>query len=80
MRSLIRHPKDSWTGMIFLLIDFAAVMIGRDYPMGSAGRMGPAYFPTILGSLLALTGMIRIVRYRATARSARPARPLPPRR
>jgi hypothetical protein len=30
--------------------------------MGSAGRMGPAYFPTVLGSLLALIGVIAMVR------------------
>jgi hypothetical protein len=30
--------------------------------MGSAGRMGPAYFPTVLGSLLAIIGLLGIVR------------------
>lgn len=30
--------------------------------MGTAGRMGPAYFPTILGSLLALIGAVGIAR------------------
>jgi hypothetical protein len=62
MRKLIRHPKDFWTGIIFLFVGLAAVIIGRDYPMGRAGRMGPAYFPTILGWLLALIGLIGVVR------------------
>lgn len=62
MPSLIRHPKDFWTGIIFLCLGLAAVIIGRDYPMGTAGRMGPAYFPSVLGGILALLGLIGIVR------------------
>ena len=30
--------------------------------MGSAGRMGPAYFPSVLGTLLAVIGLIGIIR------------------
>jgi hypothetical protein len=60
--SNIRHPKDFWTGIIFLVVGLAAVIIGRNYTMGTAGRMGPAYFPTILGGLLALIGLAAIVR------------------
>lgn len=30
--------------------------------MGTAGRMGPAYFPTVLGGLLTLIGAIAVVR------------------
>lgn len=30
--------------------------------MGTAGKMGPAYFPTILGSLLALIGATVVIR------------------
>jgi hypothetical protein len=59
---LIRHPKDFWTGIIFLFFGIAAVVIGQDYPMGRAGKMGPAYFPTILGSLLILVGLIAVAR------------------
>jgi hypothetical protein len=60
--TFIRHPKDFWTGIIFLVIGLAAVYIGQDYQMGSAGRMGPAYFPTILGALLAVIGLIAVIR------------------
>lgn len=62
MPTFIRHPKDFWTGIIFLFFGLAAVFIGQDYQMGTAGRMGPAYFPTILGSLLAVIGLIAVVR------------------
>lgn len=62
MPSFIRHPKDFWTGIIFLTIGMAAIIIGLDYPMGSAGRMGPAYFPSVLGGLLTLIGAIGVIR------------------
>lgn len=62
MPSFIRHPKDFWTGIIFLCVGLAAVIIGRDYSMGTAGRMGPAYFPTILGGMLALIGVAAVMR------------------
>lgn len=62
MPSFIRHPKDFWIGIIFLCVGLAAVIIGRDYTMGTAGRMGPAYFPTILGGLLALIGIAAVTR------------------
>jgi hypothetical protein len=62
MSSRIHHPKDFWTGIIFLVLGLAAVLIGRDYPMGTAGRMGPGYFPTILGALLSLIGAVGIAR------------------
>ncbi len=62
MPSFIRHPKDFWTGIIFLFFGLGAVYIGQDYAMGSAGRMGPAYFPSVLGTLLAVIGLIGIIR------------------
>jgi putative tricarboxylic transport membrane protein len=60
--SFIRDPKDFWSGIIFIAIGLAAVIIGRDYAMGTAGRMGPAYFPTILGTLLAVIGGVSVIR------------------
>lgn len=62
MPSFIRHPKDFWTGIIFLFFGLAAVIIGFEYPMGTAGRMGPAYFPSVLGGLLTLVGMVGVIR------------------
>ncbi|MFC5514049.1 tripartite tricarboxylate transporter TctB family protein [Massilia jejuensis] len=62
MPSFIRHPKDFWTGCIFLFFGLAAIIIGLEYPMGSAGRMGPAYFPSVLGGLLALVGLVGVIR------------------
>ena len=62
MQSLIRNPKEFWSGVMFTLFGVAAVFIGQDYTIGSAGKMGPGYFPTALGSILAVLGLIAIVR------------------
>ncbi len=56
------ESKDFWSGIIFLVVGAAFVGLGRGYPMGTAMRMGPGYFPTMLGALLALIGLALIVR------------------
>lgn len=48
--------------MMFLFFGLAAVYIAQEYSMGSARRMGPAYFPVMLGWLLALIGFVSVVR------------------
>lgn len=55
MRS-VRHPKDFLAGLIFAAFGIAAVVIGSDYPLGTAARMGPGYFPRVLGILLIVLG------------------------
>lgn len=59
---MIRNPKDFWSGVMFVAVGVLAVLVARDYPMGSALRMGPAYFPTVLGVLLTLVGAATMVR------------------
>ncbi|CAN7381246.1 tripartite tricarboxylate transporter TctB family protein [Massilia sp. LjRoot122] len=62
MTSIVRHPKNFWIGLIFLCFGLAAIYLIGDNEMGSAGRMGPGYFPTVLGGLLALVGLGGIIR------------------
>jgi hypothetical protein len=62
MPQLIRNPKDFWSGVLFVAVGALAVVVARDYPLGSALRMGPAYFPTVLGLLLVLVGTATMVR------------------
>jgi putative tricarboxylic transport membrane protein len=40
----------------------SAIVIARDYEMGTALKMGAAYFPSVLGALLILIGSISIIR------------------
>jgi hypothetical protein len=54
----IKNQKDFNAGLLFILSGAGFAIVARDYPMGSAVRMGPAYFPTILGWLLVVLGLI----------------------
>ena len=56
MRSVL-NSKDFWGGAMLIAIGAAAMVIARDYPFGTALRMGPGYFPTVLGAVLALFGL-----------------------
>jgi len=58
----IRHPKDFWAGVLFIAFGAAAVIIALGYAMGTAGRMGPGYFPRWLGGILVVLGTILVIR------------------
>jgi hypothetical protein len=54
----IKNPKDFWAGLMFVAFGLFFVIGARNYQLGSAARMGPAYFPTLLGGLMAVVGGI----------------------
>ena len=70
----IKNPKDFWAGVMFMGFGLAFVVIAAGtpdfvnrmfgdklipgYQIGSAVRMGPAYFPIVLGGLLAILGAV----------------------
>jgi hypothetical protein len=55
----IKSPKDFWSGVMFVASGlFFALWAMEFYQMGSAVRMGPAYFPAVLGFLLTALGAI----------------------
>ncbi len=54
--------KDIFAGLVFVFFGLWTVYLSRNYPMGTATRMGPGYFPTILGGVLAVLGVIIFVR------------------
>lgn len=62
MPSIIRSPKDFWAGVIYIFLGVAAIIIGKDYGIGTATKMGAAYFPVVLGGLLAFIGAISLIR------------------
>lgn len=51
------------------------MLLARDYGLGTAFRMGPGYFPTALGALLVLIGLVSLGRA-----FVRAGTPLPPMR
>src|SRR4026209_1725794 len=55
----IKAPKDFWAGVMFIGCGaFFMAWALTHYQMGTAVRMGPAYFPTMLGGLLAFLGLL----------------------
>lgn len=57
----IKSPKDFWSGLMFIGFGlFFMVWSLTHYQMGTAVRMGPGYFPTVLGGMLTVLGAIVI--------------------
>ena len=58
----IKAPKDFWAGVMFIGCGaFFLFWAVTHYQMGTAVRMGPAYFPTVLGGLLAFLGALVLI-------------------
>src|SRR4030042_3353816 len=57
MKLGLQKNKDFWAGMVLIGIGVAAIFIARDYRFGSTLRMGPGYFPRVLGGILILFGI-----------------------
>jgi hypothetical protein len=56
-----RNSRDFWAGMMFFVVGVTAIFIARRYPFGSMLRMGPGYFPILLGVILILFGIYIMV-------------------
>ena len=57
MKPSVWNNKDVWAGLMLIGIGAAAIVLARDYPFGTALRMGPGYFPIVLGGLLIVFGL-----------------------
>lgn len=68
----VRNHRDFWSGAMFVAIGVLFAVLSQDYKLGTAARMGPGFFPTMLGSLLALLGLA--IAWRSTAASNAEAR------
>ena len=58
MKFSIKSQEDFLAGLMFIAFGIFAIVVARDYPMGSAMRMGPGYFPTYLGAIMVVIGAI----------------------
>jgi len=54
----IRNHRDFWSGVLFITTGLLFVALSRQYTLGTAAKMGPGYFPTILGGLMAFLGLL----------------------
>jgi hypothetical protein len=59
---VVRSPKDLAAGLLFIAAGIAAIAIAANYKLGTAARMGPGYFPRMLGLLLIVLGAILAAR------------------
>lgn len=62
MKLALRNNKDFWAGLVFAGTGATAIFIARSYPYGTTLRMGPGYFPRVLGWILILFGIYVMVR------------------
>ena len=58
----IRNNRDFWAGLMLIGIGGASMWLARDYAFGTSLRMGPGYFPAVLGGVLVVFGVILLVR------------------
>jgi hypothetical protein len=52
----IKSQKDFFSGLMFMSVGVAFAWGSTNYSIGDAAKMGPGYFPLVLGLLLALLG------------------------
>jgi hypothetical protein len=52
-----RTNKDLWAGLMYIGTGAVGMWIAKDYPFGSALRMGPGYFPSVLGGIMVVMGI-----------------------
>ena len=57
MKLTLANNKDVWAGLLLIAIGAAAIFVARNYPFGTALRIGPGFFPVVLGGLLILFGL-----------------------
>ena len=62
MKPDLWNNRDFLAGLLFIVLGGLAVALARDYPFGSTMRMGPGYFPTVLGGILLLFGVYVLLR------------------
>lgn len=62
MKLEFRNNRDFWAGLTFFGIGSSALFIAQNYRFGSAVRMGPGYYPTLLGGALVILGIVIMIK------------------
>ena len=61
MQLEFRNNKDFWAGVMLIGTGAVSMIVARNYSFGTSLRMGPGYFPSVLGGLLVLFGLYLVV-------------------
>lgn len=56
------NNTDFWAGVTFFVTGLAAMIIAWDYRFGSTLRMGPGYFPVVLGGIMIGFGLVIMIK------------------
>ena len=62
MKLTVKNVEDCYAGALFLVIGLLTMWGSTSYKMGTAARMGPGYFPYWLGGIMAVLGVIILVK------------------
>lgn len=54
----LASQKDFYSGLMFTAVGIVFAIGATNFTVGSAARMGPGYFPLLLGILLAILGVV----------------------
>ena len=54
----LASQKDFYSGLMFTAVGIVFAVGATNFTVGSAARMGPGYFPLLLGILLAILGVV----------------------
>lgn len=54
----IKSQKDFFSGLMFMAVGVAFAWGATTYKLGTGARMGPGYFPMLLGVMLAVLGTV----------------------
>jgi hypothetical protein len=57
----IRNQKDFWSGVMFIVTGLFFMVLSRQYNFGTAAKMGPGYFPMVLGGIMAFLGLLILI-------------------
>lgn len=57
----LRNHQDFWSGTMFVVLGGLFMALSRQYQFGTAAKMGPGYFPTVLGGILAALGVMIVL-------------------
>jgi hypothetical protein len=54
----IKNQKDFWAGVMFMAFGAFFASFGTQHTIGTAAKMGPSFFPTSLGVIVILLGIV----------------------
>jgi len=68
----MRVTKDLVAGGMFCAFGLGAAIVAYDWDFGTPARMGPAFFPTVVGSLIAILGAALVIKSLANPAAGEP--------